>query len=227
MSDSQQEDSEGEQEDCIKRAVDVIEGVPIDQITAAIESIKKAKYNDNSGNGLISQNLDFKNAKEERFLLDTGATACIMGEKMARDNKIKIKNLEEPKSIHEASGARLDIIGFATFYVKLEAIKKIKQLTVFILRGQSVDREVLISVQMCRKYGIIHPTFPHESIKSYVNRKMKIKKVSAIYDKSANPTNVKVSEVPSKCDKLRQKILEKHAETFKEKLGKEVRVKIC
>ena len=139
--------------------------------------IKKAKYNDNSGNGLISQNLDFRNAKKERFLFDTGATACIMGEKMARDNKIKIKNLEEPKSIHEASGARLDIIGFATLYVKLEAIKKIKQLTVFILKGHSVDREVLISVQMCRKWGIIHPTFPHESIKSYVNRKLKIKKL--------------------------------------------------
>merc|ERR1711895_316371 len=72
-SDSQQEDAEEEQEDCIKRASDVIEGVPIDQISAAIESIKKAKYNDNSGNGLISQNLDFRNAKEERFLFDTGA----------------------------------------------------------------------------------------------------------------------------------------------------------
>merc|ERR1712215_156274 len=148
---------------------------------------------------------------------------------MARNNKIKIKTWA-PKSIHEASGARLDIIGFATLYVKLEAIKKIKQLTVFILRGHSVDREVLISVQLCRKWGIIHPTFPHESIKSYVNRKLKIKKlqekVSAIYDKSTTPTNVKVSSVPSKCDKLRQKILDKYARNFKEKLGKEDRVHI-
>ena len=159
-SDSQQEGVEEEQVDCIKTAKDVIEGVPIDQITAAIESIKKAKYNDNSGNGLISQNMDFRNAKEERFLFDTGATACIMGEKMAKDNKIKIKKLEAPKSIHEASGARLDIIGFATLYVKLEAIKKIKQMTCFILRGHSVDREVLISVQMCRKRGYYLPKFP-------------------------------------------------------------------
>merc|ERR1712215_151200 len=146
---------------------------------------------------------------------------------MAKDNKIKIKNLEEPKSIHEAW---LDIIGFATLYVKLEAIRKIKQLTCFILRGHSGDREVLISVQMCRKWEIIHPTFPHESIQSYVNRKLKIKKlqekVSAIYDKSMTPTNVKVSSVPSKCDKLRQKIMEKYARNFKEKLGKEDRVNI-
>merc|ERR1712215_102892 len=76
-SDSQQEGVEEEQVDCIKTTKDVIEGVQIGQITAAIESIKKAKYNDNSGNGLISQNMDFRNAKEERFLFDTGTTACI------------------------------------------------------------------------------------------------------------------------------------------------------
>merc|ERR1711895_334203 len=175
-----EEEKKEEQEDCIKTARDVIEGVPIDQVTAAIESIKKTKYNDNSGNGLISQNMDFRNAKEERFVFDTWATACIMGEKMAKDNMIKIKKLEAPKSIHEASGARLDIIGFATLYVKLEAIKKIKQLTCFILRGHSVDREILISIKMCRKWGLIHPTFPHETINTYVNRQIKIKKLAAI-----------------------------------------------
>ena len=163
-SESLQDDLEEEQDDCIKTAKEVIEGAPIGQIAAAIESIKKAKYNDNSATGLISQKMDFRNAKEERFLFDTGATACIMGEKMAKDNKIKIKKLEAPKSIHEASGARLDIIGFATLYVKLEAIKKIKQLTCFILRGHSVDWEILISIKMCRKWGLIHPTFPHETI---------------------------------------------------------------
>merc|ERR1712215_643665 len=53
-SDSQQEDAEETQEDCIKRASDVIEGVPIEQISAAVKSIKKAKYTDNTGMGFIS-----------------------------------------------------------------------------------------------------------------------------------------------------------------------------
>ena len=205
-SESLQDDIEEEEVDCIKTAKEVIEGVSISQIAAAIESIKMAKYNDNSAMGLVSNKMDFRDAKEERFLFDTGATACIMGEKMAKDNKIKIRKLQTPKSIHEASGARLDIIGCATLFVKLEAIKKIKQLTCFILRGHSVDREVLISIKMCRKWGLIHPTFPHETINTYVNRQMKIKKVASIFDKSATPTNVKVSNVPTKCDKLRQKI---------------------
>merc|ERR1712215_219397 len=88
--DSQQGGAEG---DSIKKASEVINGVPIQQIHAAVESIKKAKYTDNTGLGLISQNLDFRNSNEETFLFDTGATASIMGEKMARENKIKIKNL--------------------------------------------------------------------------------------------------------------------------------------
>ena len=169
---------------------------------------------------LVSNKMDFRDAKEERFLFDTGARACIMGEKMAKDNKIKIRKLQTPKSIHEASGARLDIIGFATLFVKLEAIKKIKQLTCFILRGHSVDREVLISIKMLRKWDLIHPTFPHETIKTYVNRQMKIKKVASIFDKSSIPTKVKVSNVPTKCDKLRQKIKKNMKGHLKKKLAR-------
>ena len=92
----------------------------------AIERIKSAKDNDNSANGLVSNNMDFRDAREERFLFDTGAQVCIMGEMMAQDNKIKIKRLAKPKNIHEASGAKLDIIGSATLFVKLESIGKTK-----------------------------------------------------------------------------------------------------
>ena len=67
-----------------------------------------------------------------------------------------------------------------------------------------MDREVLIRIKMLRKWDLIHPTFPHETIKSYVNRVMKIKKVASIFDKSSIPTKVKVSNVPTNCDKLRQ-----------------------
>merc|ERR1712215_632080 len=225
--DSQQGGAEG---DSFKKASEVINGVPLQQIHAAVESIKKAKYTDNTGLGLISQNLDFRNSNEETFLFYTGATASIMGEKMARENKIKIKNLSEHKSIHEASGAKLDIIGYANLFVKLESMKTPKKLTVFILRGNSVDREVLISVQLCKKWGIIHPTFPHETIKTYINRKSKIKKlkekVSAIYERSNTPTKTKVESVDIKCEKLRLKILAKYSANFKDKLGKEDRVNI-
>ena len=79
--------------------------------------------------------MDFRQAREEKFLFDTGAQVCLMGETMARENKIKIKRLAKPKNIHEASGAKLDIIGSADMFVKLASIGKTKKLTSFILRG--------------------------------------------------------------------------------------------
>merc|ERR1711891_21072 len=47
--DSQQGDAEERQGDSIKKASEVIKGVPVQQISAAVESIKKAKYTDNTG----------------------------------------------------------------------------------------------------------------------------------------------------------------------------------
>ena len=199
-------DEEGEAED-VKTVKEVMGDVSVSDIIAAIERIKSAKDNDNSANGLVSNNMDFRDARQERFLFDTGATACIMGEKIAQDNKIKIKRLAKPKNIHEASGAKLDIIGSATLFVKLESIGKTKKLTCFVLRGHSVDREILISIKMLRKWDLVHPTFPHETIKSYVKRQIKIRKVASIFDKSPVPSKVRVSEVPTECELLRKKIL--------------------
>ena len=51
-----------------------------------------------------------------------------MGEKMARENKLTIRRLSKPRNVHEASGAKLDIIGTADMFVKIRAIGKTKKL---------------------------------------------------------------------------------------------------
>ena len=140
----------------------------VSDIISAIEKIKIVKENDNSAQGLVSKNTDFRQAREEKFLFDTGAQVCIMGETMARENKLKIKRLAKPKNIHEASGAKLDIIGSAKLFVKLASIGKTKKLTCFILWGNSVDREILISIKMLRQCNLVHPMFPHETVSNYV-----------------------------------------------------------
>ena len=121
--------------------------------------IKIAKENDNSAQGLVSKNTDFRQAREEKFLFDSGAQVCIMGETMARENNLKIKRLAKPKNVHEASGAKLDIIGSADMFVKIAAIGKTKKLTCLILRGNSVDREILINIKMLKSWNLVHPTF--------------------------------------------------------------------
>ena len=59
---------------------------------------------------------------------------------MARENNITIRRLAKPRNVHEASGAKLNIIGTCDMYVKLKVIGKTKQLRFLILRGSSVAR---------------------------------------------------------------------------------------
>merc|ERR1712082_79689 len=113
-----------------------------------MEIIKNAKETDNSAQGLISRDTDFRSSNWEIFLFDSGASVSIMGEIMARENKLTIRRLSKPRNVHEASGAKLDIIGTADRFVKIEPIGKTKKLRCLILRGRGVDREILISCKM-------------------------------------------------------------------------------
>ena len=67
-SESLQDNIEEEEVDRIKTVKEVMGDVSISEIVAAIESIKMAKYNDNSAMGLVSNNLDSRDARDERFL---------------------------------------------------------------------------------------------------------------------------------------------------------------
>ena len=79
---------------------------------------------------------------------------------------------------------------------------------------------------MIRKWNLVHPTFSHETMRNYVKHQMKIKKVASIFDKSSIPSKVRVTNVPTECELLRKKILAKHSDIFKDKIGKNDRVNI-
>ena len=111
-------------------------------------------------------------------------------------------------------------------FVKIRAIGKTKKLRCLILRGSNVDREVLISCKMLKRWDLIHETFPHETVGQYVRRNIKLQKAAAVYEKSAIPSKIRVSKVPPECQKLRNKILTKYADVFKDKLEKGDRVNI-
>merc|ERR1711888_269157 len=85
--------------------------------------------------------------------------------------------------------------------------------------GSGVDREVLISCKMLKRWDLLHETFPHETVGQYVKRKLKLQKVAYVYNKSAIPSKVRVNTVPPECQKLRNKILTKHADIIKDKIG--------
>ena len=99
----------------------------------------------------MSKNVDFRISRCETFLSDTGAGISIIGEAIARDNRIQVIKLQNPRRIVEASGSELDIIGSCEIFCKLSVINSVKRLQCLVLRGNHVDREILVSCQTLKK----------------------------------------------------------------------------
>ena len=205
-------------------------------------NIKKTKNSKGMSHtdGIVSNKLDFRHAKVESLLLDSGAGVNIVGEEIVKDTKVKVKRLKHDRFVTEASGNRLNIIGSCIFYIKLPFLNRPKRLECLVLRGKSVDREILISCQTLLKWDLIHSSFGQETVTSYCNRvstnylrnfenkikltKMKHVSISQLYSKSKVPTDQLLEKIPEDCKSLKQKIIKKHTNNFKEKLGKTDRI---
>ena len=83
---------------------------------------------------------------------------------------------------------------------------------------------------MLKSWDMIHPTFPNETLNTYVRNLTHVKldqnKVSLIYDKSPIPTTERISKDNKGCTELRPKILKKYSDVFMDRLNKNDRVKI-
>merc|ERR1711936_852155 len=207
-----------------------------------IASINVKKTKNSKGmshsDGLVSNSLDFRSARVEILLLDSGAQVNIVGEAIAKGTKVKIVKLKKERFVTEASGNRLNIIGVCIFYIKLPCLKNPKKLECLVLRGKSVDREILISCEALLKWDLIHSTFGQETVTNYCNRinsttnysrnfenKVKLTKIKPVsiaqlYTKSKVPTDQLLEKIPEDCILLKQKIMKKHKNNFKDKLGK-------
>ena len=91
IEDSSGDSEEEEASEEVKRVREVIGDLSDKDIVSAIEKIRIARETDNSAQGLISNSTDFRQAKAERFFFDSEASVSIMGEVMAKENKLTIK----------------------------------------------------------------------------------------------------------------------------------------
>ena len=114
--------------------------------------------------------MDFRNSRCDTFLFDTGAGFSIIGEAIARYNRIQVIKLKTPWKIVEGSGNECDINGSCEISCKIPIINSIKRLQCLVLRGNHVDREILVSCQTLKNWDLIHPTFGRETITNYMNR---------------------------------------------------------
>ena len=76
------------------------------------------------------------------------------------------------------------------------------------------SRETLISIEYLKKWNLLHPTFPFESVDNYVERKSKDNKYSALYTSLSNKLESSLyqesrgcKEPSAECKKLREDIM--------------------
>ena len=77
-----------------------------------------------------------------------GCSYNIYSEKIAKELKLKIFPFKRDMSIIDASGNLLSLSGSAYLFVKTQVLgrNKIKKLEVAVLKGNSSDREILLSL---------------------------------------------------------------------------------
>ena len=177
-----------------------------------------------------------KNFSTETVIADTGCSKTICGEMIAKELGSTIKPLDAPIKITSATGARLNIIGTATLYVSLPQVQGAKKrVDCCILRGNMVDREILLSLSTLKKWNLVHTSFPMETVDQYLIRKNNFngnKSYSNIYMcKSAEfekeGLQNELKDPSKKCIDMKDILLKKYAAIFKEKLGPNDRMNVA
>ena len=103
-----------------------------------------------------------------------------------------------------------------------------------VLSGNEMDSELLISLDLLIKWNLVPEGFPNITLNEYFNQLMTnkhfSKQYSSLYSKQTkefetqssddlSENQYKIPEPPKACQKLRDKLMKKHAVIFKEKLS--------
>ena len=101
-----------------------------------------------------------------------------------------------------------------------------KQITGLVLRGNTLDKEILLSRDQLIKWRTLHRGFPNQTIDDFVNYVLRSKiKVIKEYP-SIKTTEKQLKNQLTSCKKLKTKLMKNFKHVCKDKLGKEDRVSV-
>ena len=161
---------------------------------------------------------------------DTGCTFPIASLEVINQLKAKVTPLTQDLTIVEASGSTLSLLGTASIFLESDVLGDgRKEIEVAVIQGVEGEKEVLVSLKLMKEWGMVHESFPHETVNAFYKRVHE----ENIYDRtymsyySVESSASKPLPPPSKqCELLKEKILSKWKDVFKNKLGKSDRVSI-
>ena len=92
--------------------------------------------------------------------------------------KAEIISLREELNIVEGSGKTLEVIGNCKMFLETEVLGGRKKMEAAVIEGEGSKKKTLISLELFKKWDLIHSTFPHKKISDYIGKKLN-KKYSA------------------------------------------------
>ena len=146
----------------------------IDALSQSIFSVLKAKSAKDQDSPIIKGKI-YANRKTNRgsfedLVCDSGCTKSIISKTICQDQNIPITPLSSYMIITNASGNSLNIIGTAKVYIEnLKVLgDKRRLIEAAVLEGNQNDREILVSLKVLKTWGLIHESFPQESMLDFM-----------------------------------------------------------
>ena len=168
----------------------------------------------------------------EIAIMDSGCTRDIVSEDIARDLGLQIQKLDRQLNIVTADGSILNIKVTTTLFFACQATgDRKRKLECAVLSGGK-DREVLVSLKNLKKMGLIHPTFPNQTVYDFLHTysNKNEKSYSSVYKAQTMEYYTKSKpdlKKPSKEAKtLQNKLISKHHHNFVDKLTKNDRLNV-
>ena len=113
---------------------------------------------------------------------DTGCTFPISSLAVIKQLKAEIIPLTQDLTIVEASGSELSILGTATIFMETEVLgTDKKELEVAVREGVDGNKEILVSLKLMKMWGMVHDTFPKETVDNFVKRMKEKNKYDSAY----------------------------------------------
>ena len=141
-----------DEQQLMKRHEEMESSLDMGQVKLAVErlSARSAKGANPSPamQGKCSKTRGSEICSWETLIADTGCSYNICSERIANHLKLKVIPFKKNMSIVDASGNLLSLAGSAYLSIKTQVLgAKITKLDVAIPRGNSTDREILLSLQ--------------------------------------------------------------------------------
>ena len=113
---------------------------------------------------------------------DTGCTFPISSLAVIKQLKAEIIPLTQDLTIVEASGSELSILGTATIFMETEVLgTDKKELEVAVIEGVEGNKEILVSLKLMKMWGMVHDTFPKETVEIFFKRMKEENKYDSAY----------------------------------------------